>query len=68
MTGEGDKVNLQLGDAFVVVDEDYATEYCEKKQVRQVALGACHCIAYNLSLSFFKYSVSRRRAHRFLFS
>jgi hypothetical protein len=40
MTGEGDKVNLQLGDAFVVVDEDYATEYCEKKQVRHAAVSA----------------------------
>jgi hypothetical protein len=41
MTGEGDKVNLQLGDAFVVVDEDYATEYCEKKQVRHALPGSC---------------------------
>eukprot|EP00611_Tribonema_gayanum_P004644 TRINITY_DN13842_c0_g1_i1.p1 TRINITY_DN13842_c0_g1~~TRINITY_DN13842_c0_g1_i1.p1 ORF type:complete len:127 (-),score=48.65 TRINITY_DN13842_c0_g1_i1:40-420(-) len=32
MTGDGGKVNLQLGDAFVVVEEEFATEYCEKKQ------------------------------------
>jgi glutamate racemase len=40
MTGDGDKVHLLLGEAFVLVEEEYATEFCEKKQVRHKFL-AC---------------------------
>lgn len=32
MTGEGDPVMLMLGDSFMECGEDYATDYCEKKQ------------------------------------
>ncbi len=32
MVGMGGPVRLMLGEAFVEVSEDYATEYCEKKQ------------------------------------
>ncbi len=33
MLGEGEEIQLLLGEALVLVDEDYATEYCLKKQV-----------------------------------
>lgn len=37
MTGEGDSVMLMLGDGFMQCEEEYATEYCERKQeVRRV--------------------------------
>ncbi|CAM9806894.1 unnamed protein product [Ascophyllum nodosum] len=32
MSGEGDSVMLMLGDGFVVCEEEYATEFCERKQ------------------------------------
>eukprot|EP00904_Undaria_pinnatifida_P006358 jgi/Undpi1/2852/HiC_scaffold_14.g06229.m1 len=32
MTGDGDKVMLMLGDSFMQCEEEYATEYCERKQ------------------------------------
>lgn len=32
MTGEGDPVMLMLGDSFMKCEEEYATEYCERKQ------------------------------------
>lgn len=32
MTGDGDAVMLMLGDSFLHCEEDYATEYCERKQ------------------------------------
>jgi len=32
MVGVGGPVRLLLGEAFVEVSEDYATEYCERKQ------------------------------------
>lgn len=32
MTGDGDPVMLMLGDSFLHCEEDYATEYCERKQ------------------------------------
>ncbi len=31
--GEGEEIQLLLGEALVLVDEDYAMEYCSKKQV-----------------------------------
>mmetsp|Transcript_37743 Transcript_37743/g.102858 ORF Transcript_37743/g.102858 Transcript_37743/m.102858 type:complete len:109 (-) Transcript_37743:1341-1667(-) len=30
----GDSVRLKLGDAFIDCSEDYATEFCEKRQER----------------------------------
>eukprot|EP01084_Bolivina_argentea_P060819 111118_1 len=30
--GEGEEIQLLLGEALVLVDEDYAMEYCSKKQ------------------------------------
>ncbi|CAM9920539.1 unnamed protein product, partial [Phaeothamnion confervicola] len=32
MTSEGASVQLMLGDCFVHCNEEYATDYCEKKQ------------------------------------
>lgn len=32
MVGVGGQVRLLLGEAFVETSEDYATEYCERKQ------------------------------------
>lgn len=37
MTGEGDSVMLMLGESFMECEEEYATEYCERKQ--EVAWG-----------------------------
>ncbi len=33
MMGEGEEIQLLLGEALVLVDEEYGTEYCLKKQV-----------------------------------
>lgn len=32
MTGEGEPVMLMLGDSFMQCEEEYATEFCERKQ------------------------------------
>ncbi len=36
MLGDGEEIQLLLGEALVLVDEDYATEYCSKKQVGDI--------------------------------
>ncbi len=33
MMGEGEEIQLLLGGALVLIDEDYTTEYCLKNQV-----------------------------------
>lgn len=32
MSGEGDSVMLMLGDGFMECEEEYATNFCERKQ------------------------------------
>lgn len=39
MSGEGDSVMLMLGDGFMECEEEYATNFCERKQeVRYICI------------------------------